>query len=163
MKTIRVLGIDPGLAHTGFGVVDSKAGVLKMIAYGTIDTSPSAPHGERLLALYSRLVAVINEFRPSEASMERLYFARNASSCIPVAEAKGVVSLCLAQQCVPLKEYTPNQIKQSVTGTASANKELIEQYVRILLNLETEPKSDHAADALACAITHLHSANVIVL
>lgn len=156
----RILGIDPGLAHTGFGVVDSYNGRLVMIAYGTIDTATSSPHPERLLALYNRLIAVIDEFGPNEAAMERLYFARNATSCIPVAEAKGVASLCLAQHCLPLAEYTPNQIKQSVTGSATADKELVEQYVRILLKLESNPRPDHAADALSCAITHIHCSGI---
>ena len=88
--------------------------------------------------------------------METLFFARNVTSAMGVAEARGVVTLCLAQHNIPLGEYQPNQIKQAVTGTASADKELVERYVKILLGLKTEPKPDHAADALAGAITHLH-------
>jgi crossover junction endodeoxyribonuclease RuvC len=152
----RVLGIDPGLANTGFGVVDFCQGRYRMVSYGCITTEAGQPHGERLLKIYSRLCAVIDEFRPDEAGMETLYFARNVSSAMGVAEARGVVSLCLAQHNIKLGEYTPNQIKQAVTGTASADKQLVERYVKILLGLQTEPKPDHAADALAGAITHLH-------
>ncbi len=152
----RVLGIDPGLANTGFGVVDFCDGRYRMVSYGCITTKADQPHGERLLTIYSRLCAVIDEFQPDEAGMETLYFARNVTSALSVAEARGVVTLCLAQHNIKLGEYQPNQIKQAVTGTASADKELVERYVKILLGLKTEPKPDHAADALAGAITHLH-------
>ena len=146
----RVLGIDPGLANTGFGVVDFYNGRYRMVSYGCITTGSEEPHGQRLLAIYNRLCAVIDEFRPTEAGMETLYFAKNAKS------AMGVVTLCLAQHNIALGEYTPNQIKQAVSGTTSADKKLVERYVKLLLGLETEPKPDHAADALAGAITHLH-------
>ena len=122
-KIRRVLGIDPGLASTGFGVVDYKDGRYRMVSYGVIETAARTPHGERLLALYARLCSIIEEFS--------------------------------------LGEYTPNQIKQAVTGTSAADKALVEKYVKLLLALETEPKPDHAADALAGALTHLHYANVL--
>ena len=152
----RVLGIDPGLANTGFGVVDFCEGRYRMVSYGCITTKADQPHGERLLTIYSRLCAVIDEFQPDEAGMETLYFARNVTSAMGVAEARGVVTLCLAQHNIKLGEYQPNQIKLAVTGTAAADKELVERYVKILLGLKTPPKPDHAADALAGAITHLH-------
>ena len=152
----RVLGIDPGLANTGFGVVDFCNGRYRMVSYGCITTGSDEPHGQRLLAIYNRLCAVIDEFRPTEAGMETLYFAKNAKSAMGVSEARGVVTLCLAQHNIALGEYTPNQIKQAVTGTTTADKKVVEQYVKLLLGLETEPKPDHAADALAGAITHLH-------
>ncbi|MCQ2610178.1 MAG: crossover junction endodeoxyribonuclease RuvC [Treponema sp.] len=152
----RVLGIDPGLANTGFGVIDYCNGRYRMVSYGCISTDADMPHGQRLLTIYNRICAVIDEFKPTEAGMETLYFAKNVSSAMGVSEARGVVSLCLAQHCIQLGEYTPNQIKQSVTGTASADKDLVEQYVKLLLGLETVPKPDHAADALAGAITHIN-------
>lgn len=152
----RVLGIDPGLANTGFGVVDFCEGRYRMVSYGCITTKADQPHGERLLTIYSRLCAVIDEFQPDEAGMETLYFARNVTSAMGVAEARGVVTLCLAQHNIKLGEYQPNQIKLAVTGTSAADKELVERYVKILLALKTQPKPDHAADALAGAITHLH-------
>lgn len=155
-KILRVLGIDPGLANTGFGVVDFVNGRYRMVSYGCITTAPGDSLGIRLLKIASSLQKVIDEFKPSQAGMEELFFARNVTSAISVAEAKGVCTLVLAQNTIPLKEYKPNQIKNAVTGTASADKELVQRYVKILLDLETEPKPDHAADALAAAITHLH-------
>lgn len=152
----RVLGIDPGLANTGFGVVDYVNGRYRMVSYGCISTGADEPHGQRLMKIYSNLCAIIDEFRPDEAGMETLYFARNVSSALSVAEARGVCTLCLAQHGIKLGEYQPNQIKQAVTGTTKADKKLVEKYVKILLGLEVEPKPDHAADALAGAITHLH-------
>ncbi len=157
MKTKRILGLDPGLAHTGFGIVDCCNGRLKAISYGVIETNAEEDHSIRLLAIYNRLLAIIDEFRPDEAEMETLYFSRNASSALAVAEAKGVLTLCLVQQGIPLFMYTPNKIKSTITGTASADKETVEKYVQILLGLKVAPKPDHAADALAGAITHIHS------
>ena len=149
VRVLRVLGIDPGLASTGWGVVDFVNNRYRMVNYGVIETTPEMTHGERLLA-------VIQEYKPQEAGMETLYFARNASSAMNVAEARGVCTLCLTQNCVQLGEYTPNTIKQSVSGTASADKKIVQDYVKLLLGLETVPKPDHAADALAAAITHIH-------
>ncbi len=153
----RIMGIDPGLAHTGFGIIDAIDGRLRLVSYGVIETKSDTDHSIRLLSIYNRLLAVIDEFRPDEAEMETLYFSRNTSSAMAVAEAKGVITLCLAQQNIPVYMYTPNQIKFSVTGTQSADKDTIEQYVKILLNLRVAPKPDHAADALAGAITHFHN------
>ena len=155
-KIKRILGIDPGLASTGFGVIDCKDNTYRMVSYGVIETKAGCPHGERLLALYNRLCAIIDEFRPDEASIETLYFAKNVSSAMTVSEARGVVTLCFSQHAIPLAEYTPNEIKLSVTGTASADKALVEKYVKLLLALETEAKPDHASDALAGALTHIH-------
>ena len=156
LKIRRILGIDPGLANTGFGVVDFCNGRYRMVSYGCITTGADEPHGQRLLTIYNRLCAVIDEFRPTEAGMETLYFAKNAKSAMGVSEARGVVTLCLAQHCIELGEYRPVQIKQAVTGSQNADKELVERYVQIILGLEPLPKPDHAADALAGAITHLH-------
>ena len=155
-KIRRILGIDPGLASTGFGIVDGCLNKYRMVGYGVIETPAHIEHGLRLLTIYNRLIAVINEFRPYEASMETLYFSRNVSSAMGVAEARGVATLCLAQNAIPLFEYKPNQIKLAVTGGAQADKVLVEKYVKLILNLQTEPKPDHAADALAGAVTHLH-------
>ena len=155
-KIRRVIGIDPGLANTGFGIVDFKNGIYRMVCYGCVTTKKEQPLTERLLAIYTRLQAVIDEFKPTESSMEELFFVKNVTSGISVAEAKGVATLCLAQNAIELKEYKPNQIKQAVTGSVKADKDLVERYVQLLLNLKEKPNPDHAADALACAITHLH-------
>ena len=160
-KKRRILGIDPGLASTGFGIIDFDNNRMKLVAYGVIETEASEKHSTRLLSIYNKLCAVIAEFTPTEAAMETLYFAKNISSAMAVAEARGVAELCLAQHCIPCGEYTPNQIKQSVTGTAAADKKLVERYVKLLLGLETEPKPDHAADALAGAITHLNFSSAL--
>jgi len=157
MKKRRVLGIDPGLAHTGFGIIDEIHGELHLVGYGVIETHPEDSHEIRLLSLYNRLLAIIQEFRPDEAELETLYFARNTSSAMAVAEAKGVITLCLSQQGVPVFFYTPNQIKNSVTGTASSDKAAVESFVKVLLKMKVEPKPDHAADALAGAITHINT------
>ena len=154
---MRVLGIDPGLAHTGFGIVDFNSGRLSLVSYGVIETSSDDSHEVRLLAIYNRLLAVIDEFRPDHAEMETLFFARNTTSAMAVAEAKGVITLCLAQNSIPVYMYTPNQIKYAVSGTKTAGKETVEHCVQLLLNLKNPPKPDHAADALAGAITHCHS------
>lgn len=153
----RVLGIDPGLASTGFGIVDFCGNRYRLVHYGVISTEAGEPHGHRLLKIYSHLTAIVEEFCPNEAAMETLYFAKNVSSAMSVAEARGVVTLCLAQHCIPLGEYTPNIIKQSVTGMGSSGKAAVQEFVRLLLGMETAPKSDHAADALAAAITHINS------
>ncbi len=153
----RVIGIDPGLANTGFGIVDFVNGRYRMVSYGCITTNANEPHGERLMKIYSNLCAVIDEFKPTEAGMETLYFAKNVTSAMSVAEARGVVTLCLAQHGIKLGEYQPNQIKQAVTGSTRADKKLVQSYVKLLLGLEVQPKPDHAADALAGAITHIHN------
>ena len=157
MDTLRIIGIDPGLANTGIGIIDAVNSTPRLVTYGVIETNADEDKSARLLYIYNNLSSIIDEFKPDEASMETLFFARNVTSALSVAEARGVVSLLFLQKGVPLKEYSPNEIKLSVTGTAAADKKLVEQYVKILLHLEKEPKPDHAADALAGAITHLHS------
>lgn len=159
-KIRRVMGIDPGLANTGFGVVDYSEGKFRLVSYGVISTTKEMPHEERLLTIYEKLSQVIDEFKPTESSMETLYFARNVTSAMSVSEARGVVTLLMAQRKIPLKQYTPNQIKQSVSGTAAADKDLVERCVATLLNLPEPPKPDHAADAIAGAITHLNFSRI---
>lgn len=161
MKKRRVIGIDPGLANTGFGVIDATGNNIRLVSYGTIETPAGENHGTRLLSIYNRLSLILDEFKPQEAGMEELFFARNVTSALGVAEAKGVVTLALAQNVIPLSMYKPNQIKNSVTGTAAADKELVQKYVAILLKLKDVPKPDHAADALAAAITHVFSTGLL--
>ena len=152
----RVIGIDPGLAHTGFGVIDAAGARLSLVSYGVIETSSADSHEVRLLSIYNGFCKLLAEFSPSEAEMETLFFSRNTTSAMAVAEAKGVISLSLAQRGVPLFLYAPNQIKLSVTGSKSSSKEAVSRYVKILLELQEEPQPDHASDALAGAITHIH-------
>ena len=153
----RVLGIDPGLASTGYGIIDCDSNRYRLVAYGVISTKNRDDRGVRLMEIYTRLESLIELYTPGESSMETLYFAKNVTSAMSVAEARGVVTLCLARHQIPLGEYTPNTIKQSVTGTATAGKTAVQEYVRLLLGMPCLPQPDHAADALAAAITHLHT------
>ncbi|WP_428771118.1 crossover junction endodeoxyribonuclease RuvC [Treponema sp. HNW] len=153
----RVLGLDPGLASTGWAVVDYEDSRYRCAAQGVIETEKDLSRGERLLLIYNRLQEIIDAYEPSEAGMETLYFAKNVTSALCVAEARGVLTLCLCSNSIPLFEYSPNCIKKSVSGTAKADKALVQQYVKLLLGLSEIPKPDHAADALAAAITHIHS------
>lgn len=153
----RIIGIDPGLANTGFGIIDCDGIRMSLVSYGVIETPSQDSHELRLLSIYNRLSAVLEEFKPDEAAMETLYFARNTTSALAVAESKGVITLSLAQRAIPLALYTPNQIKHTVTGTKSADKDVVQQFVKILLGLKDIPRPDHAADALAGAITHFRS------
>lgn len=153
----RIIGIDPGLANTGFGIIDCKKNKVSLVSYGVISTKADQSHEERLKILYEKFCMVLDEFKPDQGEMETLYFARNTSSALAVAEAKGVVTLALAQRNISVNYYTPNQIKYSVTGSKTADKETVEKYVAILLGLKEAPKPDHAADALAGAITHFNS------
>ena len=153
----RILGIDPGLASTGWGLIQSDGCRYTYLSHGVIETEASLPHGQRLLSIYNSIQAIIDEYRPDEAGMETLYFVKNITSGIAVAEARGVVTLALAQNCIKLGEYTPLVIKKAVTGTANADKTVVQQSVKMLLGLKEIIKPDHASDALAAAITHLNS------
>jgi crossover junction endodeoxyribonuclease RuvC len=146
------MGIDPGLASVGWGILESSSGRLHYLAHGCITTSKDADQGARLLSIFATIADLIEEWEPSSASMESLYFWRNVSSGIPVAEAKGVIRLAFARASVPLTEYSPTAIKQAVSGSARAEKDQVQEMVRIILGLEAIPKPDHAADALAAAI-----------
>lgn len=161
--TMLILGIDPGLASTGWGIIESDGIRFKLIAYGVVETKSTQEHPERLLEIYNKILSVVNEFKPDCASMETLYFAKNVTSALCVSEARGVVSLCMAQNAIPLSEYSPNTIKQSVSGTATADKSLVQKCVKMLLGLKEIPKPDHAADALATAITHVNSSRITSL
>jgi crossover junction endodeoxyribonuclease RuvC len=158
-----VLGIDPGLASTGWGIVSMKANRLNYIMHGVISTSSKTPHQQRLLAIFHEISGVINEYKPTEAGMETLYFAKNVTSAMGVAEARGVVTLALAMHGIELGEFTPHGIKQAVVGVARAEKKQVQESVRMLLGLNEIPKPDHAADALAAAITRLNTAELSAL
>ena len=153
-----VIGIDPGLASTGYGIVAFRSNRLVYVAHGVIKTSPESIHQDRLLIIFRELNAVLETYRPLEAGMETLYFAKNVSSAMGVAEARGVVTLALALRGIPLGEYTPHGIKQAVVGIARADKKQVQESVRLLLGLPEIPKPDHAADALAAAITRINTA-----
>ena len=151
---IRVLGIDPGLAATGWGVVDCDGSRYHHVDHGVVRTSPGVSAGERLQKIYNQIRSVVKKFKPTAAGVESLYFARNATSAIPVAQARGVALLALTQAGVAAHEYPPQAIKQAIVGQGRAEKRQVQDMVRVLLGLSEPPKPDHAADALAAAICH---------
>lgn len=155
-----ILGIDPGLASTGYGIVISRKGRLVHVAHGHIETSAALSHPGRLLAIHTEITAIIKKYQPDEAGMETLFFSRNVSSAMGVAEARGVITLAIASAGIPLGEYTPNCIKQAVVGVTRADKRQVQESVRLLLGLTEIPRPDHAADALAAAITRIHTAEI---
>ena len=152
-----ILGVDPGLASTGWGVIDAEAGSLKYVSHGVIRTDSTTPTGRRLLTLHRELSEICRRWRPVSAAIESLYFAKNITSAIPVAQARGVVMLLLEEGEIEAEEYPPQAIKQALVGHGRATKEQVQELVRLLLGLQELPKPDHAADALAAAITHHHT------
>jgi crossover junction endodeoxyribonuclease RuvC len=160
-----VLGVDPGTAITGYGLVrDTEQGdQLQTVAYGAITTPADWPMPERLQKIYHDLTALIREHSPTEAAVEQLFFSRNVKTALAVGQARGVALLALAEGGLPVHEYTPLQVKQSVVGYGRAEKAQVQELVRLLLGLEAIPQPDDAADALAIAICHLHSARMTAL
>lgn len=154
---IRVLGLDPGLAHTGYGIIDAGSGRFRHITHGVISTPPDMEIGDRLNTIYERLGELVREFRPREAGVENLYFARNITSALPVAQARGVALLVFAREEVFCQGYPPQAIKQALVGNGRADKKQVAELVRLLLGLPELPRPDHAADALAAAICHANT------
>jgi crossover junction endodeoxyribonuclease RuvC len=155
---MRVLGIDPGTAITGYGVVEENAGGLKAVAFGTIRTPAKQPLPTRLQAIYRGVSHLVEEWEPASAAVEELFFSSNVRTAMSVGQARGVTLLALIDAGLSIAEYTPLTVKQAVTGYGSADKAQIQEMVRLLLGLAETPKPDDAADALAVAICHLHSA-----
>lgn len=154
-----MLGVDPGLADVGFGIIDwsfdeSKA---SLVQYGVIRTTPADSLAERLDQIYSRLSNLIEEFRPDAVAIEQLFFAKNVKTAMVVAHGRAACVLATARRRVPLYEYTPLQIKQALTGHGRAAKMQVQLMVRAVLSLEEIPRPDHAADALAAALCYVHS------
>jgi crossover junction endodeoxyribonuclease RuvC len=154
----RIIGIDPGLASTGWGILDDINGKIKYIDHGTIVTKADTQRADRLFFILQCIRKLIIKYKPKEAAIETLYFGKNVSSAIPVAEARGVISAAIAEKGIYLHEFTPNAIKQGVSGVSSADKKQVQEMVRLILGLEKIPKPDHAADALAAAICAVNSA-----
>ena len=154
---MRILGIDPGYALMGYGVIEQEGNRLRVIDYGSIATDASANMPERLKFLYSSLMDVIAETEPDAAAIEELFFNTNAKTVIKVGQARGVAILACVNSGLPVSEYTPLQIKQALVGYGRADKKQVQQMVKILLNLEAVPKPDDTADALAVAISHANS------
>ncbi|HEX2979941.1 MAG TPA: crossover junction endodeoxyribonuclease RuvC [Anaerolineaceae bacterium] len=153
-----VLGIDPGTATTGYGLVaENPDGSLQAIRYGVISTPAGVPLANRLVTLRCQLQEILLLHRPDASAVEKLFFARNVTTAIAVGQARGVILLTLAEANLEIGEYTPLEVKQAVAGFGRADKKQVQQMTRVLLNLDDIPKPDDAADALAIAICHLHS------
>lgn len=158
------IGIDPGTAITGYGVVrEAEDGSLVAVDYGVIQTSPDHAMPDRLAQIYHQLKQIILLHSPQSGAVEKLFFARNVRTALSVGQARGVALLALAESGIKIKEYSPNEIKQAVAGYGGADKNQVQQMVKVLLELDQVPQPDDAADALAVAICHLHSARMQAL
>ena len=147
-----ILGLDPGLADTGFGVIEQRGQKLTLRAYGTIKTKAHQPMGERLKIIRQDLQTIIKKYRPELAAVEQLFFAKNAKTAMVVGQARGVIILTLAENQLDYREFTPLQVKMTLTNFGQAPKKQVQQMVKVLLKLESAPRPDDAADALAIAI-----------
>ncbi|MFA7562749.1 MAG: crossover junction endodeoxyribonuclease RuvC [Methanoculleus sp.] len=151
-----VIGIDPGLARTGYGVLSTGARYPAPLTFGCIETGSKGIREERLLEIHTRISDLLDEYDPAWVAVERLFFSRNTTSAMQVSEARGVLLLAAAQHKVPVAEYTPNQVKQAVTGSGRADKHQVQEMMRRLLKLEEIPRPDDAADGLAIALCHIN-------
>jgi crossover junction endodeoxyribonuclease RuvC len=154
---MRILGIDPGTGIIGFGVIDVTKGKSVLVDGGVIRTPVKEDDAVRLLTIYEELTDIITATKPTIMSVEKLFFARNVTTAMTVSQARGVVLLCGMQAGMEIHEYTPMQIKMAVTGYGKADKKQIQEMVRVILGLETVPKPDDCADAIAAALTHANS------
>ena len=157
---MRILGIDPGYAIMGWGIIEKNGSSFVPIAFGSLETDKDMPMPDRLKHLYSGLMDIIAEYDPKEASIEELYFNNNAKTAIFVGEARGVALLACINSGLDIFEYTPLQIKTTVTGYGRAEKKQVQQMVTRILMLDAVPKPDDVADALAAAICHGYSGDL---
>ena len=155
---MRVLGIDPGYAIVGWGVVEYVGNRFAPVGFGAVITEKDTPFEQRLVEIYDGILDVCRRYQPEAISIEKLYYQHNQTTVIGVAEARGVILLAAAQYGIPVYEYTPMQIKQAVTGYGKAVKKQIQEMTRILLHLPEIPRPDDTADALAMAVAHCHCA-----
>jgi crossover junction endodeoxyribonuclease RuvC len=153
-----VLGIDPGTASTGYGVVENAGSRLRALADGVIETRPGVPLERRLADIHARVCELLDSYQPDAVAIEELYFGANAKTAFAVGQARGVVLLAAGQRAVPLRSYTPQQVKGAVCGHGAAAKDQVGRMVERLLGLPAPPGRDHAADALAVAICDLNRA-----
>jgi crossover junction endodeoxyribonuclease RuvC len=155
---VLVLGLDPGIAITGYGLVEeSDAGDLACIAYGVVTTPAGQPTPDRLVSIDRELGALIERFRPDVVAVEELFFCKNVTTALIVGQARGVAILSAARAGLPVREYKPMEVKQAVTGYGRAPKTQVQEMVRLLLNLDHVPQPDDAADAVAVAVCHVHN------
>ena len=155
---MAVIGIDPGTAITGFGIIsEGESGGLNPIEYGVFRTEAGLAPEKRLVSIYQQITDIIKRYKIASAAVEKLFFQRNTTTAMTVGQARGVVLLALEQNGIPISEYNPVEIKQAITGYGRAGKRQIQEMVKVLLELDEIPKPDDAADALAVAICHIHS------
>ena len=159
---MRILGIDPGVATVGFGVIESDRGTQQMVQYGAITTSAGLPLATRLVQIAADMEQLIIQFKPDEIAVEELFFSKNITTGIAVAHARGVILYTAERLQVPVYEYTPMQVKQAVAGYGLAEKNQVMDMTRRLLKLRSVPKPDDAADELAIAICHSRSATSLL-
>lgn len=152
-----IIGVDPGLANTGYGIIDVQGQTLKPVTYGCITTPADMPFPERLLQIHDAFSEVLDHHKPELCAMESIFFAKNAKSAFQVGHARGASILTAALREIPVYEYTPIQIKKALTGVGRADKNQVQYMTRVILSLKEIPKPDHAADALAVAICHANS------
>ncbi|NIN66469.1 MAG: crossover junction endodeoxyribonuclease RuvC [Anaerolineae bacterium] len=155
-----VLGIDPGTAITGWGAVRKQGDDLILVDYGTVDTSHDIPLPQRLQTIHRELGEIVSQHHPDAVAVETLFFSKNVKTALSVGQARGVALLAIAEAGIPFHEYTPLEVKQSVVGYGRATKDQIQQLVKMLLRLDSVPQPDDAADAIAVAICHIHSARL---
>jgi crossover junction endodeoxyribonuclease RuvC len=160
---VLVLGIDPGTAITGYGLVREDEAGLTLVDYGVITTAAGRPLPERLQAIYQGLADVARKHQPQQAAVEELFFSRNVRTALSVGHARGVTLLALADAGLAIHEYKPLEVKQAITGYGGAGKQQVQEMVRLLLNLDHVPEPDDAADAVAVAVCHIHSARMTAL
>lgn len=154
---MRILGIDPGYAIVGWGVLDYEKNSFSVVDFGAVTTEAGIPFPERLEKIYCEITEIIEKTEPDVLSMEKLYFQTNRTTAIDVAQARGVLMLAAAEHGLEINEYTPLQVKQGVTGYGKAVKKQVMEMTRVILNLKEVPKPDDTADALALAITYAHT------
>jgi crossover junction endodeoxyribonuclease RuvC len=153
---VLILGIDPGTAITGYGVIETVGNRLLFRDYGVIRTEAGTKLEKRLVQVYDGMSRLIDHWKPDEVAIEELFFNKNTRTALTVGQARGVLLLAAAHQGLPVGEYTPLQVKQAVVGNGRAEKQQVQYMVKVLLNLVSIPKPDDAADALAIAICHAH-------
>ncbi|OGF48560.1 MAG: crossover junction endodeoxyribonuclease RuvC [Candidatus Firestonebacteria bacterium RIFOXYA2_FULL_40_8] len=155
---MKILGIDPGIATTGYGLIENKGSNLCLVDYGCILTSPKIPVSERLNKLFNELSKLIKKQKPDEVAVEELFFAKNVKTAMVVSQARGVIVLsCVRSGMKVVSEYTPLEVKMALVGYGRAEKQQVQKMVTTLLNLKEMPKPDDAADALAIAVCHFNS------
>ncbi|QSZ68382.1 crossover junction endodeoxyribonuclease RuvC [Methanofollis aquaemaris] len=151
-----VIGIDPGVARTGYGVLRKGSRYPVPLDYGCIETAADRSQPERLLEIYERVSALFDEYEPAWVVLEKLFFSKNVTTAMRVSEARGILLLAAEQRKIPIAEYTPNQIKQAVTGSGRADKHQVQEMMRRLLRLREVPQPDDTADGLAVALCHIN-------